>query len=103
MLHRALDKADQLEVVQEIPDWEELPAALQRFDPEWVIVTQSYGNPPHNQIDSCMAEHSSVRFIFLSPDQKNIKMKWQMSREEEYSDLSLPEFIHILEKDLQHT
>ena len=103
MLHRALDKAAQLEVVQEIPDWEALPPALDRFDPEWVIVAQPYANLPHNRIDSCMEEYPSVGFIFLSPNQNRIKMKWQMSREEEYSDLSLKEFIHILEKDLQHS
>lgn len=102
MLHRALDKADQLEVVQEIPDWEALPPALERFDPEWVIVAQPYANLPHNRIDFCMEEYPSVGFIFLSPNQNRIKMKWQMSREEEYSDLSLKEFIHILEKDLQY-
>jgi hypothetical protein len=102
MLHRTLDKADQLEVVQEIPDWEGLPSALERFDPAWVIVTQPYGVPPHNPIDSCLAEYPSVRFIFLSPSENNIKMKWQTFHEEEYSDLSLKEFIHILQKDLYH-
>lgn len=103
MLHRAIDKAEQLEVVQEIPDWEGLAPALERFEPEWVIVAQPYANPPHNRIDSCMQAYPSVGFIFLSPHQNQIKMKWQMSREEEYSDLTLKEFIHILEKDLQHS
>ena len=102
MLHRVIDKADQLEVVQEIPNWEELPSALERFNPAWVIVTQSYSDQPGNWIDSCMEEYPSVRFIFLPPNQNNIKMKWQMSCEKEYSDLSLKELIHILEKDLQH-
>jgi chemotaxis response regulator CheB len=102
MLHRAIEKADHLEVVQEIPSWEELPSALKRFDPEWVIVTQTYSNHSHKPIDSCMEDYPSVRFIFLSPTQNHIKMKWQGSCEEEYSDLSLKEFIHLLEKDLQH-
>lgn len=103
MLHRTLDKEDQLEVVQEIPDWEGLPSALERFDPAWVIVAQPYGIPPPQPIDSCLAEYPSVRFIFLSPSQNNIKMKWQTFYEEEYSDLSLREFIQILQKDLQPT
>jgi hypothetical protein len=102
MLHRAIDKADHLEVVQEIPSWEELPSALKKFDPEWVIVTQPYSNQSHERIDSWMEAYPSVRFIFLSPNQNQIKMRWQASCEEEYLDLSLKEFIHILEKDLQH-
>ena len=103
MLHRAIDKANHLEVVQEIPDWGELPSALERLHPEWVIVAESYRNPAHNRIDSCMESHPSVRFIFLSPHQNTIKMRWQTSSEAEYSDLSLKEFIHILEKNLQQS
>jgi hypothetical protein len=49
-----------------------------------------------------MADHPAVRFVFLSADQKYIKMKSQMSYEEELPDLSLKEFIHILESDLHH-
>ena len=101
MLHRAIEKAEHLEVVQEIPGWEELPSALKQFEPEWVIVTQPYSNQSHKPIDSCMEDHPSVRFIFLSPTQNHIKMKWQAFCEEEYQDLTLKEFIHLLEKDLQ--
>lgn len=103
MLHRAIDKADQLEVVQEIPDWEELPPALETFHPAWVIVAQPYCDQPHNRVDSCMEKFPAIRFIFLSPNQDSVKMKWQTSYEEEYSNLSLKDFIHILEKDLQPT
>jgi hypothetical protein len=103
MLHRALAKADRLEVVQEIPGWEGLPSALEQFDTSWVIVAQPYGNHPLYRIDSCMKEHPSVRFIFLSPNQNNIKMKWQSGQEEDFSDLSLREFIHILQEDRQPT
>jgi hypothetical protein len=103
MLHRALAKADQLEVVQEISDWEGLPSALEQFDPSWVIVAQPYKDYPPYRIDSCMEEHPSVRFIFLSPSQNHIKMKWQSGQEEDLLDLSLREFIDILQKDRQLT
>jgi hypothetical protein len=92
---------DQLEVVQEITDWEELSSALKTFTPAWVIVAQSYGSPSHYLVDSCMEEYPSTRFIFLSPNQDHVKMKWQTSFEEEYSNLSLQDFIHMLERDLQ--
>lgn len=103
MLHRALDRTDHLEVVQEMPDSNGLSAALERFDPEWVIVTQAYSRRSHGRIDSCMEAYPMVRFIFLSPHQNRIKMKWQASCEEEYSNLSLKEFIHILENSRQPT
>ena len=110
MLHRVINKADRLEVVQEIPNHEELPSAIERFDPEWVIISLPYDNSLHGWIDTCMAEYPSVRFIFLSPDNNGIKLKWQTSLrasgqayEEDLANLSLKDLLHILEKDLQHT
>ena len=103
MLHRVIDKANHLEVVQELPDSDELHSSINRFDPEWVILSLPFNRYAHDWVNSCMAEYPSVRFIFLSTDQNQIKMKWQTFHEEEYSDLSLKEFIHILQKDLQPT
>lgn len=103
MLHRVIDKADHLWVVDEIPEPEELASAIEKYDPEWVIVSRSYSDDGHAWVRSCLAEYPSVRFVFLSPHQNHIKMKGQMSYEEDYPDLSLREFIHILEKDLQPT
>jgi chemotaxis response regulator CheB len=102
MLHRVIDKANHLEVVQELPDSGELCSAIHRLDPEWVILSLPYNRHAHEWINSCMADHPSMRFIFFSADQNHITMKWQMSCEEDFSDLSLKEFIHILERDLQH-
>jgi len=103
MLHRALDKADRLEVVQEIHEYRELPSAIRRFDPAWVILSFSYNEKAHSWLDACMEDHPWVRFIFLSPSQNRIKMVWKTSYEEESANLSLNEFIDILEGDLQHT
>jgi len=44
-----------------------------------------------------------VRFIFLSPRNSILKIKWQTEYEEDLKNLSLKGFIGILEKDLQHT
>ena len=101
MLHRVIDRADNLEVVQEIPNYDELPSAIERFDPEWVIISLPYHHA-HSWINTCVANYPSVRFIFLSPASGSIKMKWQTSYEEDMTNLSLKDFIHILEKDLQH-
>lgn len=103
MLHHALDKADHLEVVEELPDSGKLPLALQRFDPEWVIVPLAYSRQDDGWLDACMEDYPSVGFIFLAPGQNHITMKWQTSCEEDFADLSLNEFIHVLQKDLQQT
>ncbi len=101
MLERVINKADHLEVVQEIPTHEELPSAIERFDPEWVILSLPFRNSLHGSIDACLAEYPAVRFILLSPDNSSIKVKCQAAREEDLTNISLQDFIRILERDLQ--
>ena len=102
IFHRVIDKAEHLEVVQEIFSHEELPSAIERFDPEWVITSLPMQNHMSDWIKADNAEYPSLRFIFLSPENNRITMKWQTSSEEDISNLSVKEFITILEKDLQH-
>src|SRR5688500_17696074 len=101
MLHRVLNKSDNLEVVKELPNYEELPSAIEQFDPEWVIISLHYKIDAHSWINTYMADYPSVRFIFLAPENNSIKMKWQTSYEEDLANLSLKDFINILERDLQ--
>jgi len=102
MFQRVIDKAEHLEVVQEVIDNADLPLAIQRFCPEWVIISLPISDPVLAWISACMQEDPSVRFIFLSPDNHSMIMKWRMASEEDISKLSLKEFIYLLEKDLQH-
>lgn len=98
MLHRAIDRADHLEVVQEVTDGSDLPQAIAMGEPHWVIISTPYHTHAHSWID----QYPSVHFIFLSPHENHLRLKWQTSYEE-YADLSLNDFIRILEKDLQCT
>ncbi len=100
MLRCVIDKAGYLEVVQEIPNQEELSSAIERFDPEWVILSLPFRDGMVGGLDACMTEYPAVRFIVFSAE--NIKMKWQITYEEDLTNLSVKDFIHILEKDLQH-
>jgi hypothetical protein len=102
MFQRVIDKAEQLEVVQEVMHNQDLPLAIQRFCPEWVIVSLPISPTVLNWISTFMQEDPSVRFIFFSPDNRSMILKWQMAPEQDLSNLSLKEFIYLLEKDLQH-
>lgn len=103
MLHRVIDKADHLEVVQELSSYEELPSAIERLDPEWVILSGPSDKNANSWINTCMANYSSVRFISFSPESHTVKSKWQAAYEEDLTNLSLKGFIDILEQDLQPT
>ena len=99
MLHHAIDKADHLEVVGELTDYQDVPGIVEKFDPAWVVIPASFSHRFHSWVEA----YPSVCFIFLAPSKNHIKMKWQSAFEENYSDLSLKDLIHILEKDLQHS
>jgi DNA-binding NarL/FixJ family response regulator len=99
LLHRVISRADNLEVAQEISDQKELPSAIEKLDPEWVILSLPVNDHAQAWANAWVADYPSVRFIFLSSNNGSIKTSY----EEDLTNLSLPDFIHILEKDLQHT
>jgi len=101
MFHRVIDQAEHLEVVREIQNNDEIPLAIQRFCPDWVIVFLPLSDFALNWISASIQSDPSVRFIFFSEDHSRLKVDWQMTSETEISDVSLQEFIHLLEKDLQ--
>jgi DNA-binding NarL/FixJ family response regulator len=102
MLQHVINKAEHLEVVQELHELEELPSEIKRLDPEWVILPIAYNRVGDSWINTCIADYPSVRFIFLSPKSNSVKMKWQTSYEEDLTNLSLKDLIDLLERDLQH-
>lgn len=103
LLHHVIDKADGLEVVREIPNREELPSAIADLEPEWVIVSSPHEEPTRGWLRACLEQYPSVRFVVLSPDNTRIKLTAQAVSEEDLTNLTLHEFIHLLERDLQHT
>lgn len=103
MFHRALHKADNLEVVQEVTNYEDLPSAIKQFDPEWVIMSLPSDHVIPHWVDNYITNHPSVRFLAVSTDGSKIKMKWLERHEEDLDDLSLKDLIHLLERDPQKT
>ena len=102
MLHRVLAKAKQLEV-EEIANPGELAPAIDRLDPEWVILTSPHHDhaPDPASLDAWLLHYPSVRFVILSPDYSSMRARSPDSREEDLRQLSLRDFIHVLEQDLQ--
>lgn len=101
MLNRILRKNKHLDVVQ-VPDHHNLPSAIEQQEAGWVIVSLPIDNPAPEWIDTYMRQHPYIRFLTVSADGGLIKMKWLESHEEDLSNLSLPDLIHILESDRSH-
>ncbi len=101
-LQRVIEKADQLEALQELPTPQELPSTIERLAPDWVIISARAGKKGHTRIDSYPAEFPAVRFICFDPESHTIKMKWQTARED-LTNLSVNDFLHLLERDVLQT
>ncbi|HKJ39993.1 MAG TPA: hypothetical protein VJ972_14550, partial [Anaerolineales bacterium] len=99
MLNRILLKIEHLKVVQEVTDHDKLPAVLEQQDADWVVMSLPADRQIPAWTDSFIKRHPLIKIIAFSSDGSWIKMKWLESHEEDISDLSLPELIHILENN----
>jgi hypothetical protein len=97
MLNRILLKTEHLKVVQEITEYDNLPTTLEQNEAEWVIMSLPADKQIPEWADSFMKRNPLIKIMALSSDGSWIKMKWLESREQDLTDLSLKELIHILE------
>jgi DNA-binding NarL/FixJ family response regulator len=97
MLKRIIVKSENLDVIREVTDQKELPAAIEHSNPEWVIVSLAFDNGIPGWVDNFMAIHSSVRFMAVASDASTVKIKWLEIHEQELNGLSLSDLIQILE------
>ncbi len=98
MLNRIFDKTEKLEVIREISDHQQLSAAIETLDVEWVILSPERDQSMPTWVDAYLRKHPSVRFLTVSNDGSQVKMRWLDQHEKALSGLSLNELIQILEQ-----
>jgi DNA-binding NarL/FixJ family response regulator len=103
MLHRVIDRAHNLQVVQEVSDQDHLSAAIEQSHPEWVILSVQAGEAAHSRMQTWLVQYPVVRFIVLSADNRTIRIKSHVCEEADLTNLALDDFLHVLETGLQHT
>jgi len=99
MLNRILLKAEHLDVVQLVAGHEDLPAAIQQQDVEWIILSMPVDNKIPGWTDAYLQEHPFVKIMTVSPDGSRVKMKWLDKREQDFPNPTLQELINILEEN----
>lgn len=99
MLNRILLKADHLDVVQQVTNLEDLPAAIRQQDAEWIILSMPADNKIPDWTDAYLQEHPFVKIMTVSPDGSKVKMKWLDKREQDFPNPTLQELINILEEN----
>lgn len=96
MLHTVFCKADHLELVQEVGNYEALPTAIEACEAGWVIMPLHSDKNLPGWVDHYIAKHPFIRFLAIFLGSNKIKLKW-LEYEEDLEDLSLTDLLHILE------
>ena len=97
MLHNVIYRADHLEMVQEVSRYEELPAAIENTNADWVLMSLPFEVSFPGWVDDHLAEHPAMRFLAIFISSGKVRLKWLGSPEEELENLSLDNLIRILE------
>jgi AmiR/NasT family two-component response regulator len=96
MLRRILDKADNMEVIEEVHDLADLPPSIRDLEADWVIMSLPFDADTPEWVDEYLADHPYVGLLVLSSDSSRIRMKWTERHEQELDDPSLGDLIQIL-------
>ena len=99
MLNRIMLRSEHLKIVKEIADHNTLPAALEGQSAEWLVMSIPVDEKPPDWVDTYVKGHPFLRVMAFAADGSWIKMKWMESHEEDLTDRSLKELIHILENN----
>jgi DNA-binding NarL/FixJ family response regulator len=100
MLKRIFEKAEDLEVVGEVIDIKNLPHMIQEKKAQWVILSTPPEENAPRWIEAIISEHPDVRFLSVSNDGSEIKIKWYEPHEKTIRGLSLQDLITILQEEL---
>lgn len=98
MLNRILRRTRGLSIVREVSDQNDLPAAIQEEEAEWLIMSLPEGGKVPEWVDVYMLDHPAIRVLTVSPDGGRVKLKWLECRERDLVDPSLDDLIHVIER-----
>jgi len=97
LLRSIIGKVDHLEMVKEVSKYEELPAAIENTEAEWVLMSLPFDTSFPRWVEDHLAKHPSMRFLALFIGSRKVRLKWLESPEEQLEDPTLDDLIHILE------
>lgn len=97
LLRGVIRKAPHLEMVQEVNKYEDLPAAIESTEAEWVLMALPSDTSFPHWVNDHITTHPYMRFLALFIGSRKVRLKWFGSAEEQLEDPSLDDLIHILE------
>lgn len=74
-----------------------LPAAIQNYGADWIVMELPDVGQMPEWVDNNIDVYPSMHFMAIPIDSSRVKLKWLESCEEEFTNLTSPDLIHILE------
>ena len=99
LFHNVLRKAEHVQVIRDIVDQADLPADIEGLEAEWLVMSLSSEETIPDWVDAYLQAHPFMRFLAISTDSSQVKMKWLEPREQDLEDLSLSDLIRVLETE----
>jgi DNA-binding NarL/FixJ family response regulator len=97
MLSRVFTQLEDFVIVQEIDNPTLLAKILDQADIDWVLFSSMHHQGKLEWIDDLIRIHPSVCFADIALDKSEVTFTWMNNPDTEINDLSLEEFIAILE------
>jgi chemotaxis response regulator CheB len=100
VVKRVIEKSAGLEVVGEIADVNQLPIALEKTKPDWIVYFLSPGNTLPESIKTIMKKNPAIRILEISMNGGQVKIEWLGLREKQLNDSSLEGITDLLRSNL---
>ncbi|MBN1666749.1 MAG: hypothetical protein JW862_06660 [Anaerolineales bacterium] len=98
MLSNIITKNEQLEVVQELPGLAQIPAAMEKFQPDWVIAAPVDHDLPITALHAIMARHPETRLLLFPLENSAIQLNQLEIRKQTLQGLSLSQLLKIIKQ-----
>jgi DNA-binding NarL/FixJ family response regulator len=96
LLARVFDKASGVQVVCEISDLAELPDAVERTDPQWMIVPLWQQGKLPGVVKSILAQHPSIKVMGMAANGSAVAIERPGTQEQPLRNLSLGDLLAVL-------
>jgi hypothetical protein len=97
MLAKVLSKIEDFSIVQVLNDLNQLPDVIIQTNPDWVLLASETRKFTLDQIDDFISTFPEICFVEIALDRDQATFHWLNANDLEVSNLTLEEFITILE------
>ncbi len=96
MLERIFRKTPDFEAIVTRDNPDHISHLLERTEAEWVIISLNGNGTMPSYVETLLEEHPKTRFLGMTADGSELKMKWVVPHKARLEDLSLSDLLDAL-------